>query len=71
MFQVSLFLIMYKFLKYIQLLRKIHWFHLISWCENFAESHSFHRILGESPETLLQKFIEIFRTKKLGAITVF
>ena len=30
------------------LLRKIPWFHLISWCANFAKRHSFHTMkLGE------------------------
>ena len=33
-------------------LRKIPWFHLISWCGNFVERHSFHIILGDSPETM-------------------
>ena len=33
-------------------LRKIPKFHLISWCGNFVETHSFCKILSESPETL-------------------
>ena len=33
-------------------LRKILLFHLISWCENFVESHSLRIVLGDSPETI-------------------
>ena len=33
-------------------LRKIPHFHLISWCGNFAERHSFRRVSGESPKTM-------------------
>ena len=33
-------------------LRKLPWFHLISWCGNFVERHSFYIVLGESPETM-------------------
>ena len=33
-------------------LRKIPEFHLISWCENFVERHSFRIDSGESPETM-------------------
>ena len=32
-------------------LRKILKFHLISWCGNFVETHSFCRVSGDSPET--------------------
>ena len=35
-----------------QLLHKIPKFHLISCCGNFVERHSFHRVWGDSPETL-------------------
>ena len=31
-------------------LRKIPQFHLISWCGNFAETHSFRIVSGESPK---------------------
>ena len=34
------------------LLRKIPQFHLISWCGNFAERHSFHKVSGSSPKTM-------------------
>ena len=40
-------------------LRKISKFHLISWCGNFVERHSFRRVSGD------------FHTAKLGEITVF
>ena len=33
-------------------LRKIWEFHLISWCGNFVERHSFRRVLGDSLEAL-------------------
>ena len=33
---------------------KIPKFHLISWCETFAETHSFHRVSCDSLETLLK-----------------
>ena len=33
-------------------LGKIPKFHLISWCENFVERHSFHWTSSESPEAL-------------------
>ena len=33
-------------------LRKIPKFHLIYWCGNFVERHSFHRVSSKSPETL-------------------
>ena len=33
-------------------LRKIPKFHLISWCENFVERHSFRIVSGEMPETM-------------------
>ena len=39
-------------------LRKIPKFHLMSWCGNFAERHSFRRVLGESTETV--SFHKIF-----------
>ena len=32
-------------------LRKILKCHLISWCENFVETNSCHRVLGETLET--------------------
>ena len=32
-------------------LRKIPSVHLISWCKNFVERRSFHRVSGESPKT--------------------
>ena len=32
-------------------LHKILLFHLISWCENFVEKHTFLTVLGELPET--------------------
>ena len=35
-------------------------FHLISWCENFVEAHSFRRVSGDSPETLQKLY---FSTK--------
>ena len=34
------------------LLCKWRKFYLISWCRNFVEKQSFHRILGDFPETL-------------------
>ena len=33
-------------------LREIPWFHLISWCGNFVERHSFRIVSGESPKTM-------------------
>ena len=33
-------------------LHKILQFHLISWCENFVETHSVRRVSGELPKTL-------------------
>ena len=33
-------------------LRKIPYFHLISWCGNFMERHSFRIVSGDSPETM-------------------
>ena len=33
-------------------LRKIPYFHLITWCGNFVESHSFRIVSGDSPETM-------------------
>ena len=36
---------------------KIPSFHLISWCEHFMKRHSFHKILGESHETLRKLFV--------------
>ena len=33
-------------------LRKIPWFHLISWGGNFAERHSFRVVSGDLPKTL-------------------
>ena len=33
-------------------MRKIPYFHLISWCRNFVERHSFSIVSGESPETM-------------------
>ena len=33
-------------------LRKIPWFHLISWCGNFVERNSFRIVSGDSPETM-------------------
>ena len=33
-------------------LRKIPQFHLISWCGNFVERHSFRIVSGETPETM-------------------
>ena len=38
--------------KLIRALRKILQFHLISWCGNFMERHSFRIVLGHSPETM-------------------
>ena len=34
------------------LMCRIPKFHQISWCENFVERHSFHRVSGKSPKTL-------------------
>ena len=42
-------------------LRKIPWFHLISWCGNFAERHSFRIVSAERHS---------FHTRKSGEITV-
>ena len=36
----------------LETLRKIPWFHLISWCEKFMERHSFRIISGDSPKTM-------------------
>ena len=36
---------------------KIPSFHLISWCGHFMKRHSFHKILGESHETLRKLFV--------------
>ena len=33
-------------------LRKIPYFHLISWSKNFVEKHSFRIVSGKSPETM-------------------
>ena len=33
-------------------LRKIRKYHLIFWCGNFVERHSFRRVSGDSPEPL-------------------
>ena len=39
------------FAKIVKTLRKIPLFHLISWCGNFVEKHSFLIVSGESPKT--------------------
>ena len=33
-------------------LRKLTYFHVISWCRNFAERQTFRRVPDESPETI-------------------
>ena len=40
------------FLSFFLPLRKIPSFHLISWCGNFVERHSFLIVSGDSPETM-------------------
>ena len=48
--------------------RNIPKFHLISWCGNFVERHSFR----ESPETLQKLCVSTkFLTMKVGEISVF
>ena len=41
-----------QFEKQVHTLCKIPSFHLISWCRNFVERHSFRIVLGNLPETL-------------------
>ena len=51
---------------------KIPSFHLISWCGNFVERHSFHIVLGELCETMWKLCLSTnFHTRKLGEIAVF
>ena len=54
-------------------LRKIPKFHLISWCGNFVETHSFRRVLGDSHQELYGNcaFPHYYHTRKLGKIMVF
>ena len=48
---------------------KIPKFHLIFWCGNFLESHSFRSVSGESCGNCA--FQQNFHTRKLGEISVF
>ena len=41
----------------IRTLRKIAWFHLISWCGNFLERHSFRIVSGDSPKTMRKLYL--------------
>ena len=38
-------------------LRKIPWFHLISWCGNFAARHSFRIVSEDLPETMRKLYL--------------
>ena len=38
-------------------LHKIPKFHLISWCGNFKERHSFRVVSGDSPETMRKLYL--------------
>ena len=51
---------------------KISKFHLISWCGNFEERHSFRIVSDESSETMRKlRLSSKFHARKLGAISVF
>ena len=48
------------------------WFHLISWCGNFVETHSFHRVRANQPQLCRNfAFPNNFHNRKLGEIMVF
>ena len=53
-------------------LRQLSWFHLIFWCRNFVEVHSFRRVSGDWLETLRKLCTTTkFLHRKLGKISVF
>ena len=53
-------------------LRKIAQFHLISWCGNFVEKHSFLIVSGKSLETMRKLCLSAkFLHQELGEITLF
>ena len=53
-------------------LRKIPKFHLISWCINFLEKHSFRRVSRERQKLEANfTFPQNFHTRKLGETSVF
>ena len=52
-------------------LQKIPYFHLISWCGNFMERHSFCIVSGDSPKTMQKLCLATkFPHQELGKITV-
>ena len=51
-------------------LRKIPQFHLISWCGNFVEGHSFHIVSGGSPEITVFFTVSINGLKSRSALTL-
>ena len=52
--------------------RKIPYFHLISWCENFVEKHSFRIVWANRPKLCGNcAFAQNLHTSKLGEIEVF
>ena len=65
-------IILFQALICIYSLPKIPQFHLISWCGNFGERHSFRMVSGVLPETMQNcDFPQKLLTRKLGEITVF
>ena len=53
-------------------LRKVPLLHPISWCGNFVESHSFHIVSGDSPETMRKLCLSTkFPHQEIRWITVF